>query len=144
MAEPVQENGLATDIAGCAVVSIAAPEALLPPPWPSRAPLRCCISNLAVADAFRRRGVARQLLAACECLGNHPELLSCMAINGEAILPTRKTAQDHSSQEFGWEWHCWFSCKLSKPESTVHGAQILDVMSMQYYCQCTPLGKACL
>jgi uncharacterized membrane protein YgcG len=39
------------------------PEAALPPPFPSGAPLRLYISNMAVAPAARRRGVARRLLA---------------------------------------------------------------------------------
>jgi hypothetical protein len=40
------------------------PEAALPPPFPSGAPQRVYISNMAVARAARRRGVARRLLAA--------------------------------------------------------------------------------
>ena len=58
--------------AGCAVVSTASIEAFLPPPLPSGAPRRCCISNLAVSKSQRRRGIARKLLLRCETLGGSP------------------------------------------------------------------------
>lgn len=56
-------------LTGCAVLSMAAPEAYLPPPFPSGAPLRCCVSNVAVDGGFRRKGVARRLLKRCETIG---------------------------------------------------------------------------
>ena len=56
-------------ILGCVVMSLAAPEAFLPPPFPSAAPMRCCISNVAVDGAFRQRGIARRMLRRCETIG---------------------------------------------------------------------------
>lgn len=58
-----------SQIVGCAVVSILAPEALLPPPFPSAAPLRCCISNLATSAAHRKKGIATMLVKRCESVG---------------------------------------------------------------------------
>lgn len=56
-------------VVGCIVLSIAAPQALLPAPWPSRASLQCCVSNLAVAPLQRRQGIASKLLGSSEKLG---------------------------------------------------------------------------
>lgn len=56
---------------GCALASFLAPEAVLPPPWPTSKPVRLYVSNLAVAPEQRRRGVAAALLSACERLGMH-------------------------------------------------------------------------
>jgi hypothetical protein len=50
---------------GCVTISLMQPEAWLPPPLPSGAPVRAYVSNMAVASAARRRGVARTLLDAC-------------------------------------------------------------------------------
>ena len=64
---------LATDhkgeVLGCVTVSPLRAEAALPPPFPSSAPLRCNVSNMAVSAGARRQGVARRLLAQCERIG---------------------------------------------------------------------------
>ena len=64
---------LATDhkgaVVGCVTVSPLRAEAALPPPFPSSAPLRCYVSNMAVSTGARRQGVARRLLAQCERIG---------------------------------------------------------------------------
>lgn len=65
-----QQGG--NEAVGCVVLSMAAPEAFLPPPFPSRAALRCCVSNLAVDEGMRRRGVAKKLLRRCEVIGFPP------------------------------------------------------------------------
>ncbi|CAL8465370.1 g4906 [Coccomyxa elongata] len=65
VAEDVEQSSLV----GCAFTSMVAPEALLPPPWPTTKPLRFYMSNLGVLQTHRRRGVARALLEACEVLG---------------------------------------------------------------------------
>ncbi len=61
---------------GCAFTSMVAPEALLPPPWPTTKPLRFYMSNLGVLQTHRRRVVARALLEACEVLGEMPMYLA--------------------------------------------------------------------
>lgn len=68
VAEDVEQSSLV----GCAFTSMVAPEALLPPPWPTTKPLRFYMSNLGVLQTHRRRGVARALLEACEVLGEMP------------------------------------------------------------------------
>jgi ribosomal protein S18 acetylase RimI-like enzyme len=57
---------------GCLTLNLMQPEAALPPPWPSAAPWRPYLGNMAVAPAARRRGVAAALLAAAERLGERP------------------------------------------------------------------------
>jgi len=47
-------------------VTLARPEAVLPPPFPTSARLRCYISNMAVAPDHRRQGVATAMLNKCE------------------------------------------------------------------------------
>ena len=54
---------------GCVTVNMMQPEAKLPPPFPSNAPFRAYISNMAVSPAVRRQGVARALLRECERIG---------------------------------------------------------------------------
>ena len=58
---------------GCALASFLAPEAVLPPPWPTAKPIRMYVSNVAVAPDQRRRGVAAALLDACERLGGRTD-----------------------------------------------------------------------
>lgn len=53
---------------GTLMLSVTQPQALLPPPFPSSSPPRLYISNMAVAPAWRRRGVASRLLAAADRL----------------------------------------------------------------------------
>lgn len=61
-------SGSSTRVVGYALLSVAQPLALLPPPFPSAAPPQLHIDGLAVAAAARRRGVGRALLAAAERL----------------------------------------------------------------------------
>lgn len=49
-------------VVGIATVSMRRPEAVLPPPFPSSAPLRAYLSDMAVSPAARRSGCARALL----------------------------------------------------------------------------------
>ncbi len=56
-------------IAGYASVKLCQPQALLPPPFPSRTPVRLYIDGLAVAEQHRKRGLGLKLLQACERLG---------------------------------------------------------------------------
>jgi ribosomal protein S18 acetylase RimI-like enzyme len=51
-----------TSVVGIATVSLRRPEAALPPPFPSSAPLRAYLSDMAVSPSARRRGAARLLL----------------------------------------------------------------------------------
>jgi len=53
---------------GCVTVSMRQVESLLPPPFPSDAPRRFYLSNMAVDNEFRRQGVARTLLQESERL----------------------------------------------------------------------------
>lgn len=53
-------------VLGSAAVSLATPEAVLPPPWPTSKPRRVYVSNIAVAVEHRRQGVATALLRRCE------------------------------------------------------------------------------
>ncbi|KAG2496819.1 hypothetical protein HYH03_005225 [Edaphochlamys debaryana] len=55
-------------LAGYALVSLAQPLALLPPPLPSRSPQQVHVDGLAVAPDCRRSGVASALLDAAERL----------------------------------------------------------------------------
>jgi ribosomal protein S18 acetylase RimI-like enzyme len=57
-------------------------EAALPPPFPSNAPLRAYISNMAVLPAARRQGIATALVGACGRIGERLRLhCSCLAAN---------------------------------------------------------------
>lgn len=62
----VAEDIHTQNIVGCASVSIARPEAALPPPFPTGKPFRCYASNIAVQETHRRRGLGRRLLQQCE------------------------------------------------------------------------------
>ncbi|KAK9789969.1 hypothetical protein WJX73_009595 [Symbiochloris irregularis] len=53
-------------IVGCALITLAAAEAWLPPPWPTKAPQRAYVGNMACLPSWRRRGVASALLRRCE------------------------------------------------------------------------------
>ena len=53
---------------GCVTISMRQVESLLPPPFPSNAPWRLYLSNMAVDQEFRRQGVARALLHESERL----------------------------------------------------------------------------
>jgi ribosomal protein S18 acetylase RimI-like enzyme len=72
VAEARSNEAHQSEIVGCAVVSILAPEAMLPPPFPSAAPLRCCISNLAISPAHRKKGLATMIVKQCETIGSSP------------------------------------------------------------------------
>ncbi len=71
------ENGLSPrhqeqrrrEVVGTVALCLSQPEALLPPPFPSAAPTRLYVSNMAVAPGHRRRGVARALLRASVRVG---------------------------------------------------------------------------
>ncbi|WIA41427.1 hypothetical protein OEZ86_005009 [Tetradesmus obliquus] len=54
---------------GTATLSLMQAEAALPPPFPSSAPLRSYISNMAVLPAARRQGIATALVGACGRIG---------------------------------------------------------------------------
>jgi ribosomal protein S18 acetylase RimI-like enzyme len=56
-------------VLGTAALAMMQPEALLPPPFPANAPWRLYLSNMAVANSHRRRGLARTLLRAAERVG---------------------------------------------------------------------------
>lgn len=57
---------VACTLAGCATLTLARPEAALPPPFPTRAALRPYISNVAVAPSYRRQGIATKLITKLE------------------------------------------------------------------------------
>jgi ribosomal protein S18 acetylase RimI-like enzyme len=70
------------------------------------------ISNLAVSDRFRRRGVARELLANCELLtqswGYTQLHLHVMADNEHGLSLYRKLGYEVVSSEFLWSWFPWW------------------------------------
>lgn len=74
------------------------------------------ISNLAVSEDFRRRGIARELLQDCERLAQiwgHTQLfLHVMADNDRGLDLYRKLGYQVVSQEFLWSWLPW----LYRPE----------------------------
>ena len=53
-------------ITGSVALSLAQPHAVLPPPFPSLAPWRCYVSNMAVDSNHRRLGIGSALLSRCE------------------------------------------------------------------------------
>ncbi len=59
-------------IVGTVTLTSAAPEALLPAPFPTSHPQRMYLSSLAVAESHRRQGIASLLLNSCELLGRAP------------------------------------------------------------------------
>lgn len=81
-----REGGAGGEPVGCALASFLAPEAALPPPWPTAKPLRLYMSNLAVLPAHQRRGVAAALLHACEVLGAWCCLLAVLV---HEVIPSR-------------------------------------------------------
>ncbi|KAH7617219.1 hypothetical protein Ndes2526B_g07812 [Nannochloris sp. 'desiccata'] len=62
----IAQDRTSSQIVGCVAVTLARPEAVLPPPFPTTARLRCYISNMAVAPDRRRQGVATEMLNKCE------------------------------------------------------------------------------
>jgi ribosomal protein S18 acetylase RimI-like enzyme len=70
------------------------------------------ISNLAVSDEFRRRGVARELLGDCERITRswgYTELhLHVMADNANGLSLYQKLGYQVVSTEFLWSWFPWW------------------------------------
>ncbi|KAL4428386.1 hypothetical protein ABPG75_002475 [Micractinium tetrahymenae] len=62
----VAEDCVSGEVLGCAAVSLAQPEAALPPPFPTSKPRRVYVSNIAVLPQHRRQGVGSLLLQQCE------------------------------------------------------------------------------
>ncbi len=62
----IAQDRTSSQIVGCVAVTLARPEAILPPPFPTTASLRCYISNMAVSPDHRRQGVATEMLNRCE------------------------------------------------------------------------------
>jgi ribosomal protein S18 acetylase RimI-like enzyme len=62
----VAEDRQSGELLGSATVSLAQPEAALPPPFPTSKPRRVYVSNIAVLPSHRRRGVATALLRQSE------------------------------------------------------------------------------
>ena len=59
-------DALTGEVVAGAALTLARPEAALPPPLPTTKRHRAYVSNVAVAPAWRRRGVASAVLARCE------------------------------------------------------------------------------
>ncbi|KAL3151350.1 hypothetical protein ABBQ38_013183 [Trebouxia sp. C0009 RCD-2024] len=74
-------------VASC-ILSLAAPDAFLPAPFPTTKPWRLYCSNMAVAPTHRRKGLATSLLQHCQRLGalwDHQEIwLHVDVINQQA------------------------------------------------------------
>ena len=62
----VAEDQGTGEIVALSMLSLAQPEAILPPPFPTSKPLRAYLSNLAVDPRHRRKGIARRLVTASE------------------------------------------------------------------------------
>ena len=62
----VAEDWANGQVLGSAAVSLAQPEAALPPPFPTSKPRRVYVSNIAVLPQHRRQGVATALVRRCE------------------------------------------------------------------------------
>ena len=62
----IAEDRNTSQVVGCVALTLAKPEAVLPPPFPTSARIRCYVSNVAVAPEHRRRGVASFLIGKCE------------------------------------------------------------------------------
>ncbi|PRW44553.1 GCN5-related N-acetyltransferase [Chlorella sorokiniana] len=62
----VAEDPSSGELLGSAAVSLAQPEAALPPPFPTTKPRRTYVSNIATLPQHRRKGVATALLRQCE------------------------------------------------------------------------------
>eukprot|EP00873_Tetraselmis_striata_P024643 jgi/Tetstr1/444907/TSEL_003358.t1 len=65
----VAEDSDSGRLVGSATLLLRRVEAALPPPFPTRAPARMYLCNMAVRPASRRRGVARALLQEAQRLG---------------------------------------------------------------------------
>lgn len=61
-----EKDGRTVLLNGAVALSLAQPQAVLPPPFPSAAPWRCYVSNMAVNPRYRRLGIGSALLARCE------------------------------------------------------------------------------
>ena len=64
----VAETREGEEILGCLTLTLAAAEAMFPPPFPTRKPLRLYVSNIAVRGEHRRQGAAKALLLRAEDL----------------------------------------------------------------------------
>ncbi|KAL4858893.1 N-alpha-acetyltransferase [Chlorella vulgaris] len=85
----VAEDRCSGELLGSATVSLAQPEAALPPPFPTSAPRRVYVSNIAVLQQYRRQGVASALLQQSERQArlwrNDSLWLHCEAANTAAL-----------------------------------------------------------
>ncbi|EIE23149.1 hypothetical protein COCSUDRAFT_63514 [Coccomyxa subellipsoidea C-169] len=96
----VAESVADKTLVGCAFTSLVAPEALLPPPWPTTKPLRFYMSNLGVLQSHRRRGVALALLKACETLGGGRRVFGCtLKQTMLALMPSTRQQSAHKGAE---------------------------------------------
>ncbi|DBB07237.1 hypothetical protein WJX77_002185 [Trebouxia sp. C0004] len=84
----VVEHRSSKQVVASCVLSLAAPDALLPAPFPTTKPWRLYCSNMAVATAHRRQGLATALLHRCQRIGalwGHSEMwLHVDVINEQA------------------------------------------------------------
>lgn len=84
----VAEHRSSKQVVASCVLSLAAPDALLPAPFPTTKPWRLYCSNMAVATAHRRQGLATALLHRCQRIGGlwgHSEMwLHVDVINEQA------------------------------------------------------------
>jgi len=62
----VAQDSATGTLMGTATLSLSVPDAALPAPFPTTQAMKAYVSNMAVAPQYRRRGVARALLAECE------------------------------------------------------------------------------
>jgi len=56
-------------VIGSVTLTVRRVEAVLPPPFPTNAPQRLYVCNMAVSEAYRRRGIARAMLDEAERVG---------------------------------------------------------------------------
>lgn len=80
----VAQDAADNALLGALTLSVATPEAQLPPPLPTKSPLRAYVSNMSVAPQYRRRGIATSLLQSCERIG---ALARCCMPNPHSSQP---------------------------------------------------------
>ncbi|KAF6255684.1 hypothetical protein COO60DRAFT_193031 [Scenedesmus sp. NREL 46B-D3] len=132
-AEAADAGGQPGRLLGTATLSLMQAEAALPPPFPSSAPLRAYISNMAVLPQARRQGIATALVGACGRIGEAARGAPAAAPCWRAAVPRVAWCRGAAQPTGGW---CAGLEMLLRSGTAVEQYHYLDSDKLAAVCQC--------